>query len=402
MPIYRQTQKGKPYGNFFIDRVIRGRRIKLNTGTKDKKTAKEMDAVIDQLKTYGLDDKLELLITKKISIRQLYLERNAGVLLRPVQGNPEFSAPLRPIIETWCETYRNWNEQSRRNNRFLLNAFWERVENKEPTIQDIPLLLKEYRQQMEEVARNRTFTLTRAIFTKFFAEKYGRIDKLYLQIKDVPNLSLKPKNPATAKTPAQIERFVGYLKPHHAQMVWFMCAHGLGWKEYSQSSEGGKEHPRIVIEGSKTDRHDGRRRREIPKVMNFVEQVGDGEHFARVIRRAARKARIGKVVPYTFRKCFSVWASEAGVPNWRVEMYMGHSPKTMTTRYQRHEIWGWLREDGSKIRQYIEEERLKSGRVDRSESAPLLQNAPFRTTLSEKENSRQNYTAPETKEDGSC
>jgi len=381
MPIYRQTQKGRPYGNYFIDRLIRGRRIKLNTGTKDKKTAKEMDAVIDQLKTYGLDDKLELLITKRVSIRQLYYERNAGILLRPVEGNPEFTAPLRPTIEAWFQTYKNWSQQSRRNNTFLLNAFWERIENKNPSVQDLPNILKEYRVKMEEADRRRTFTLTRAIFTKFFADKFGRVDKLYLQIKDVPNLSSKPKDPATAKTPAQIEQFVRHLKPHHANMVWFMCAHGLGWKEYAQSSEGGKEHPRILIEGTKTDRHDGRRRREVPKVMDFVEQVGDGEHFAKVIRAAAKKARIGRVVPYTFRKCFSVWASEAGVPNWRVEMYMGHSPKTMTTRYQRHEIWGWLREDGSALRKYIEEERVKIGRVDRSESAPLLQNAPFHTRL---------------------
>lgn len=383
MPVYRQTLKGRPYGNFFIDRLIRGKRLKLNTGTQDKRTAKEMDAVIDQLRTYGIDDKLELLISKKITIRQLYHERNTGKLLRPVEGNPEFLNFLRPTVETWAKAYKNWNEQTRRNNLYLLNAFWGHIEEKEPLVQDLPRVLKQFRDKMEVGDHRKTFNLTRAIFTKFFADRFGRVDKLYLQLKDVPNLSSKPKSPATAKTPAEIERLVRHLKPHHASMVWFMCAHGLGWKEYSQAKEGGKEHPRIIVEGTKTDRHDGRRRREVPKVMNLVPQTGDADHFTKVIRNAAKKARVGRVVPYTFRKCYSVWASEAGVPTWRVEMYMGHAPKSMTSRYQHHEIWGWLRADGAAIRRYIETERTKIGRVETPNTEPLTQNLPFNVTLPE-------------------
>jgi integrase len=83
--------------------------------------------------------------------------------------------------------------------------------------------------------------------------------------------------------------------------------------------------------------------------------------FQRVIKETSVSLGMDPVLPYTFRKCYSNWLMESGIPQWRVEMYMGHSPRSMTLRYQRTDVWGWLKEDGEKLRKWIDEERTKRG-----------------------------------------
>ena len=51
MGIYFQTRpNGTPYGTLVIDRVLNGKRLKITTGSKDKKTVRRMDDLITDLK----------------------------------------------------------------------------------------------------------------------------------------------------------------------------------------------------------------------------------------------------------------------------------------------------------------------------------------------------------------
>jgi len=140
------------------------------------------------------------------------------------------------------------------------------------------------------------------------------------------------------------------------------------------------KNPRVIIAGTKMDKKDGRRRREVPLVFPPTPRTGSNEALVYNLKAAEAKARIGRIRPYTFRKCYSVWARECGVPEWRVEMYMGHAAKSMTAKYQTTEIWGWLREDGKKIREYIDTERRKLGQRDVGDEI-LPQQQPFQNIV---------------------
>ena len=73
MGIYFQTRpNGTPYGSLVIDRVINGKRLKISTGTKDKRTGRRMDDLITDLKDRGLDSHLRHLVEGKVTIRQLF------------------------------------------------------------------------------------------------------------------------------------------------------------------------------------------------------------------------------------------------------------------------------------------------------------------------------------------
>jgi len=384
MPIYRQRKNGKPYGSFQIDRLLKGTRLKLNTGTTVLRIAREMDSVIDDLKNMGLDVKLQQLLAKKVTIRELYAQKLSGKLFNPTE-DPAFSAELKPVLDEWVRTYPRWTDATRANNRHLLNSLWKRLpaEQQEPLVRDIPKVLRFYSEFAEREEKPRVYNLTRAILTRFVTHRFGKLPSLYREIQDVGNLPNTLKDPLKAKTPAQIEKLCRALKnpDKYAGMVWTMCASGVGWDEYGKMTpRTERKNPCLEIRGTKMDRADGRRRRDVPLVLLPSERIGSNEQFVRVLDEASRKAKIGRVRPYTFRKCFSVWARESGIPEWRVQMYMGHAPKTMTNRYQHTELYTWLREDGQKLRRFIEEERVKIGPRPVS-SEPLAQHQPFSVTV---------------------
>jgi hypothetical protein len=54
---------------------------------------------------------------------------------------------------------------------------------------------------------------------------------------------------------------------------------------------------------------------------------------------------------------------EAGITRTRREHYMGHGPKTMTDRYERHEVTAYLQGDAKRLLEYIGEaqKQIKAG-----------------------------------------
>jgi integrase len=148
-------------------------------------------------------------------------------------------------------------------------------------------------------------------------------------------------------------------------MVWTMCTTGVGWTEYGQiSSRTDIKNPRINIEGTKTDKKDERRRREVPLVYPPTPRLGSEKQVRKVLKAVSKKLRLQNVGIYTFRKCYSNWLVESGVPQWRVEMYMGHLPRSQTQKYQTTDTWRWLVEDGEKLRLYLEDKRKLRGQKD--------------------------------------
>ena len=368
MGIYLQRRKdGSTYGTLVIDRSIKGTRIKLSTGTKDLRTARRMNDVIDQILDFALDHHLRNLISKKVTLRQLYELQQTGKLNNRFH-DPETLQSLEPALGNWMAAYKNWNDKTRQTNQELLATMYRRVSAAfpNPTLEDIPLLLRHYRDFCEQSESPRTYNLVRSVFFRFVRLRNGKQSELYQKLSDIEKLSDKPKKPQTAKPPAQIERLTRALPDKYRGMVWTMCTTGVGWTEYGQMTVRAElKNPRIYIEGTKMDRKDERRRREVPLIYPPSPRVGSERAFRKAITEASKKTRLTNVRIYTFRKCYANWLVEAGVPQWRVEMYMGHLAQSQTQKYQTTEVFIWLSEDATKMRDWLEQQRAsKEARKD--------------------------------------
>lgn len=348
MGIYLQRREdGSTYGTLVIDRVVNGTRLKLTTGTKDLRTARRMNDVIDQILDFGLDHHLRNLVAKKVKLRQLYELQQKGQLNNRFH-DPEALQPIEPALGNWMASYKNWTDKTRQTNRELLNTMYKRTGSAfpKPVMEDIPKLLRHYRDACESNDTPRTYNLVRSVFFRFVRLKLGKNSELYATLSDVEKLPDKPKKPQTAKSPSQIERLMRAMPAKYRGMVWTMCTTGVGWTEYGQMTVRAElKNPRIYIEGTKMDRKDARRRREVPLIYAPSARIGTERTFRKALTTASKKLRLDNVRIYTFRKCYANWLVEAGVPQWRVEMYMGHTAQTQTQNYQTTDLFRWLTED---------------------------------------------------------
>lgn len=360
MGIYLQKRKdGSTYGTYVVDRVIKGHRLKLTTGTQDLRTATRMDDVIRLILDSGLDFHLKHLKERKVTLRQLYDLQQKGQLLNRFH-NPEAAQPLEPALSKWIATYKGYSKGTRKGNTEFLGTMYKKLgaQFAKPLMEDIPKMLRKYRDICETRDRARTFNLTRAIFFRFLKLKMGKQSELHQQATDIEKLPDKPKNPQTAKTPEEIETLTAALRDKYRGMVWTMCTTGVGWLEYGQMTvNASAKPPHVHIAGTKMDRKDARRRRMVPFVLPTSSRVGSEKNFRKVLVATANKLGLNGTNIYTFRKCYANWLLEAGVPQWRIEMYMGHQPQNQTQKYQMTEVSNWLKDDAECLRSWIKAKR---------------------------------------------
>lgn len=356
MGIYLQRRKdGSTYGTYVVDRVIKGNRLKLSTGTRDLRTAKRMDDVIEQILDNGLDHHLRHLSERKVTLRQLYELQQKGQLNNRFH-NPEALQPLEPALSKWIASYKGYSEGTRKGNIEFLKTMYKRLATQypKPLMEDIPQMLRKYRDICEGRDTPRTFNLTRAVFFRFLKLRVGKQGELYQQAADVEKLPDKPKHPQTAKTPEEITQLTSALPDKYRGMVWTMCTTGVGWLEYGQMTvNANAKTPSVYIAGTKMDRKDERRRRTVPLVMPPSSRVGSERQFRKVLLATASQLGMKSINIYTFRKCYANWLLEAGIPQWRIEMYMGHQPQNQTQKYQMTEVSRWLTDDANRLREWL-------------------------------------------------
>jgi len=365
MGIYLQrVGDGRTYGTLVIDRVIRGHRLKVTTGTTDRRTARRMNDLIDELKNRGMDTQLQSLMERRVTIRQLYELDQRGELMDVGRFDPQLIQPLVTTIDRWATSYRQWSDKTRQSSKELLKTMFNRMSPQfpKPSVGDTPQLLRAYRVYCETNDIPRVFNRLRSVFHRFVRVTFGKTTTLYQQVNDVEKLFDRPKNPQTAKTPGQIEKLVRALPDKYRGMVWTMCTTGVGWDEYGKmTSRSDIKNPRVTIDGTKMDHKDGRRRREVPFVYPPTARVGSERQFRKILKATAETLRMENLNVYTFRKCYANWLVESGTPQWRVEMYMGHLPQSQTQKYQTTEVWRWLKEDGERLHEWLSEKRKQRG-----------------------------------------
>ena len=57
--------------------------------------------------------------------------------------------------------------------------------------------------------------------------------------------------------------------------------------------------------------------------------------------------------PYDARRTFATWCEDAGIPERRISIYLGHARKNVTQLYTRRELDGFLQEDGELLAAWV-------------------------------------------------
>jgi integrase len=363
MAVYRKMGKdGEPYGAYLIDRRLLGRRLKVSTRTTRKKTAQEIDRVLDELVERQLNSRLLALLNGEVTLQQLYEMKERGTLLNPRDDTTLHQ--LEATLMAWAENYSQWTEKTRKDHLAHLATLFQRVP---PTtgaaVTELPMMMVKYRMLCEKAGTARTFNKVRTIINRFLRVSYGRTSPTYIQAVEVEKLRETPKRKTQPLSPARIDKLCAHLPPEVAAMVWTMTLTGAGWNEYGTLEDNGRiKNPRIAIKGTKMDHKDGRRDRIVPRVRPPAPRVGTERAFQKILKATGERLKLGLVLPYSFRKCYANWCAESGIPQWRVEMYMGHIPKSQTSKYQAtDEIWRFVRDDAKRLREWVDKEKTKKG-----------------------------------------
>jgi len=369
MSIYQDTRDGTTYGGWKIERVILGKRVRLSTVTKNRLVATKMETMLMEMKDYGRTDLLQRILNSENpskKMRDYYsLYEQRTLFTHNTEKEIEMVTPLKEPLLEWMTTYKDWSEKSRKDFIEKITVLFKRTQKTfpSPTIGDIPLLLKEYRTQCEERNTPSTFKHVKNTFSRFVKTRYGKSHDLYTLISDIESLRTpiaEPTGTKSSKSVEQIERLSKVLPLKYRQMMWTMCTLGVGWKEYeSIEIRDDIKHRRVYVVGTKMDKKDRRRRREVPYVYPPHPPVCTEKTFRKVLKQYGKKVRL-PITTYSLRHSYSRWMEECGVPRWRVQMYMGHLPKNQTEQYQRGELWNHLLEDAQKLKQYIDDRRKPS------------------------------------------
>lgn len=360
MAIYLQKLGAKTYGSYVIDRIILQKRIKLSTYTKNRSIAVSMNNMITELMD-SHDEGLTLLVTKQTNLVDLHKWYKKGA---PTYINSEMHKSLGESLYKWSRIYSEWSDNTRKTNIKLIRSFLNNTDKTNSyLVVDLPKALRAYRAISEEKSIAAQFNSTRSVLRRFARVSFGGKSELHQLIRDIEPIKAKPKNKLYALSPSQIWRICQQLNEDKgapfAEMVMTMCFSGIGWKEYGQSeAKADIKNPRILVRGTKNTF----RNREIPYVF-FSNRVGSESALLKAIQSAAKKQRITeRVGVYSCRKCYSAWLANAGVPQYRIAQYMGHSAATMTERYQTAgALWQHFNEDAEKLSSYFNTEKVKHG-----------------------------------------
>lgn len=329
-------------GTFRIDRKVGDLgQFTVASGTKDPEVFREINrpgGFLDMLLKIGREDLARDIRDSRKRAVKVYEAYLAGKLheLKSVS----ISGDLKSSLLDWLDAIEN-SDTRRGYQGELRRAGCLRVGL---PISELPSLLRSYRLACKAKKVWRAFNLARAAGLSFVAENFGASSELYQQISDIKNL----KRTAKRKLPPapSHEQFVAKLATMPLAVA--DCCRGMAYTSQNPkefwAKDGWEVLPdRVHIEGTKRDG----RIRDIPYLVPLVKPT-----IARVTFRKQLKKLWPEVSPKHFRNFFSRWYAEAGVPQIRWDLYMGHGAKTMADLYPRAEVDRYLVDDAETFKKF--------------------------------------------------
>jgi hypothetical protein len=254
---------------------------------------------------------------------------------------------IDPMIYDWIEDYDITPRTKKvyRNNVKQLMKFG----HTQSSIEELPLLLEKYRTHCQKKGFFRPFNHTRSTVQSFVHNKIGRYSDLWFKVSEIKPFPGSPKrkgNPQSVKT---IRWMMKQLPKKYGDMIWSLCTTGMGWTDYKGEWSVKTNH--IYIEGTKNKN----RIRKIPRVSSPTRPTTTEQYLRKAIRSIPKK----NVQIYDFRRTYSHWLEMSRIPRSRRKAYMGHSTTDILGLYESHEVDGFLKSDGKRLKEYIELETTK-------------------------------------------
>lgn len=324
-------------GTYEIDRIIETiGRVRLRTGTKDKRVAQRYENMLDALPLAVV----KLIAARQLSLRVAYDAWTAGQLRGLPTG--ESILPLIVTMRAWVEKPKNPVSDKQTVQRAWVVAYFE-AQAPQALIRDLAPLLSAMR--LVYADRGASFNRTRATCQAFLRDFVGTLHRDYDAVSAIDRLPERPKFARHICTVQEARAIAAALAPPWNGIWWALCCTGMNPKEFWQDG--------WQVIGAGVEIH-GRKRparnRVVPLVVVPPAPQGRAAGFAEALERAG----LG-VTPVDARRSYARWLDEIGLPDYRQDAYTGHGPKAMRELYKWGDITAWLAEDGRKLRAHVGE-----------------------------------------------
>ncbi len=292
----------------------------------------------------------------KLMLKELIRERDAATLRR-IQSNV-LSLPSaykqwktgrihlaegqedKRVVKLWQGYYeRSPLADSTKTNRLAIVAALEAKEflTAQTVVNELPEILKRIRRYYEGKKQAPAFNTIRievgAFLTKGLnMEPDSPFVRETMRVKPLPVRSRREHHPfytpheCAAFCVDLLERQTTFNKLY-IDSVLFMCLHGLRPEEFTERRFAlDKETEHLRVFGTKNPNA----ARVVPMLWEFPSNDPPRiDTLNRMFQRMKSPVRCRD-----FRRTFAIWCELAGVPNSRLQAYMGHAPETVTQTYQ--------------------------------------------------------------------
>jgi hypothetical protein len=226
-------------------------------------------------------------------------------------------------------------------------------------VRDLYSLLSAYRVHCCTKKRptHRAFNLCRVAVLSYLRHAFRDQRLLWREIVD----EIRPLPRAARRrqprhlTVADMLQLLPRFSPKYREVMWTLFTTGMRLTEYTQEGRNRwiVHKDRIHIAGTKTPAA----QRDIPWIDRPVMHAIHGRSCGQVVTRVTA----GRHETRDFRRSYARLLADAGIPEYRQAVYMGHVPQTMTQYYQVGSAEPFLAEDAARVQALIREARTKLG-----------------------------------------
>jgi integrase len=324
--------------------------IRRASGTVDSVMLERLERMCDTLYERGRHDLLEGIASGRLKPLQVYARYRTDELERLPAA--EMLPPLLATFKAWAESAEGGSETRRA--RLKAHKRWATIPGAERmSVGELAILLKQDREGRRIGGKAKSFNDGRAAAMAFVRDTISKRHRLHTEVADVPLLKAGKRRRRVALTVPQLHDAVKAFGPGLGGMAYTMAVTGMGNTEYWGTPWHAVPPTHVVIEGSKREGRD----RVVPYVCPLTTPVCAEKKFGDTLRALRTAGKIPSAVTvYSLRRTFAVIMANAGVPEARRGIYMGHSAKGMTQFYEMsQEIQDYLAEDSKRMREYLGE-----------------------------------------------
>lgn len=339
MTPWTQRRGGKPVGSLMLEweRSEIGCRIRKATGwVRTPLNVAKVATLRDILDRLYNRDRIDIITAVRdgvIAPAELYRASLEGRLTR--LKTAEHLAGAAAHLEKWVkETEHPDTKKGRAQAVQNLLAIEPGV-----TLGELPALLLRYAETATPGMANRVRDNVQAFFRDFLTKEHP----LYLEVRNLERYETKAVYQRNHLSPAQLralpERMAEAPREHAAFRA--MCLTGMGPREYF-SGKWEPEGKGLRIHGTKNKYRD----RIVPLVEPIMYPACTLDQLIWWLDKVG-------LTPYDGRRTFSRLCADAGITEYRISLYMGHSAKTQTRHYLRGDITSYLIPDRDRLRGHL-------------------------------------------------